>query len=104
MTQILQAFGGGWASVCAQVGAQASVSHKYVAMATAVVLLVTELGGAIGSAIGQLFFVTIQRHPPPLPLLLSIRSNTMFNSGFNMDPPNAQEHREVSSQCPSRRT
>ena len=52
MTQILQAFGGGFASVCAQVGAQASVSHKYVAMATAVVLLVTELGGAIGSAIG----------------------------------------------------
>lgn len=52
MTQILQAFGGGFAAVCSQVGAQASVSHKYVAMVTAIVLLITELGGAIGSAIG----------------------------------------------------
>lgn len=53
MTQILQAFGGGFAAVCSQVGAQASVSHKYVAMVTAIVLLITELGGAIGSAIGM---------------------------------------------------
>jgi hypothetical protein len=51
-TQILQAFGGGFASVASQVGAQASVRHKYVAMVTAIVLLITELGGAIGSAIG----------------------------------------------------
>ena len=53
MTQILQSFGGGFAAVSSQVGAQASVSHKYVAMVTAIVLLITELGGAIGSAIGS---------------------------------------------------
>ena len=38
-----------------QVGAQASVTHKYVAMVTAVVLMITELGGAIGSAVGASF-------------------------------------------------
>ncbi|KAG8752254.1 hypothetical protein FRC14_007194 [Serendipita sp. 396] len=51
MTQILQAWGGGFASITSMVGAQASVTHKYVAMVTAIVLLITELGGAIGSAI-----------------------------------------------------
>jgi len=53
MTQILQAFGGGFAATTLQVGAQASVSHKYVAIVTAIVLMITELGGAIGSAVGQ---------------------------------------------------
>ncbi|KAG6830481.1 hypothetical protein H0H92_000488 [Tricholoma furcatifolium] len=50
-TQILQGLGGGFASVTAQVGAQAAVPHADVAMVTAVVLLITEIGGAIGSAI-----------------------------------------------------
>lgn len=44
--------GGGFAAVCLQVGAQASVKHSDVAMVTAVVLLVTEIGGSIGGAIG----------------------------------------------------
>ncbi|TFK64325.1 MFS general substrate transporter, partial [Pluteus cervinus] len=50
-TQILQGMGGGFAAVASQVGAQASVPHSDVAMVTAVVLLVTEVGGAIGTAI-----------------------------------------------------
>ncbi|CAG8718768.1 104_t:CDS:2, partial [Acaulospora colombiana] len=58
-TQILQAFGGGFAAVASQVGAQASVRHKYVAMVTAIVLLITELGGAIGSAIGGAIWTQI---------------------------------------------
>lgn len=62
ITQLIQAFGGGWASITAQVGAQASVSHKHVAMVTAVVLLITELGGAIGSAIGTRVFRFFQRY------------------------------------------
>ncbi|EIW85960.1 MFS general substrate transporter [Coniophora puteana RWD-64-598 SS2] len=50
MTQVLQGFGGGLASISAQVGAQASVPHTDVAMVTAVVLLLTEIGGAVGNA------------------------------------------------------
>ncbi|KAJ7599324.1 drug:h+ antiporter [Mycena floridula] len=50
-TQILQGLGGGFAAVASQVGAQASVPHIDVAMATAVVLLITEIGGAIGNAV-----------------------------------------------------
>lgn len=51
-TQLLQGIGGGFAVVASTVGAQASVPHVDVAMVTAVVLLITEIGGAIGSAIG----------------------------------------------------
>ncbi|KAF9489910.1 drug:h+ antiporter [Pleurotus eryngii] len=50
-TQILQGIGGGFAAVSLQVGAQASVPHVDVAMVTAVVLLITEIGGAVGSAV-----------------------------------------------------
>lgn len=53
-TQLLQGIGGGFAAVTSQVGAQASVPHADVAMVTAVVLLITEIGGAIGNAVGAL--------------------------------------------------
>lgn len=52
-SQLLQGIGGGIAAVASQVGAQASVTHSDVAMATAVVLLITEIGGSIGSSIGE---------------------------------------------------
>lgn len=55
-TQILQGMGGGIAAVASQVAAQASVPHVDVAMATAVVLLITEIGGAIGNAICEIRF------------------------------------------------
>jgi hypothetical protein len=51
-SQILQGIGGGFAAGASQVTAQASVTHADVAMVTAIVLLLTEIGGAIGSAIG----------------------------------------------------
>jgi hypothetical protein len=54
-SQLLQGIGGGFAAVAQQVSAQASVPHADVAMVTAVVLLLTEIGGAIGSAIGMSF-------------------------------------------------
>lgn len=54
-TQILQGIGGGFAATCIQVGAQASVTHADVAIVTAVVLLWTEVGGAVGSAIGAFY-------------------------------------------------
>ncbi|KAH7919716.1 MFS general substrate transporter [Leucogyrophana mollusca] len=49
-TQILQGMGGGLAAVSVQVGAQAAVPHADVAMVTAIFLLVTEIGGAVGNA------------------------------------------------------
>ena len=51
-SQLLQGIGGGFSAVSLQVSAQASVPHPDVAMVTAVVLLITEIGGAIGTAIG----------------------------------------------------
>ncbi|KAF4609696.1 hypothetical protein D9613_012060 [Agrocybe pediades] len=50
-SQLLQGIGGGMTAVTIQVSAQAAAPHADVAMATAVVLLITEIGGAIGSAI-----------------------------------------------------
>ena len=44
-TQILQGMGGGRAATTIQVGAQASVTHADV------VLLITEIGGSIGTAV-----------------------------------------------------
>ena len=52
-TQILQGLGGGFIMVASQVGAQASVPHTDVAMVTATLGLVSEIGGAIGNAIGK---------------------------------------------------
>ncbi|CAE7136928.1 unnamed protein product [Rhizoctonia solani] len=51
MTQVIQGLGGGFAAVASQVSAQASVPHSEVAIVTAMVLLVTEIGGAIGTAV-----------------------------------------------------
>jgi len=50
-SQILQGIGGGFAAVTSQIGAQAAVPHSDVAMVIAAVLLVTEIGGAIGSGV-----------------------------------------------------
>ena len=50
-TQILQGAGGGLAALASQVGAQASVPHLDVAMVIATILLITEIGGAIGAAV-----------------------------------------------------
>jgi MFS family permease len=49
--QIIQGLGGGLMGVTLQVAAQVSVRHQYVAMVTAFVLLMTEIGGACGTAI-----------------------------------------------------
>ncbi|KAF9049078.1 ferrichrome-type siderophore transporter [Panaeolus papilionaceus] len=50
-SQLLQGIGGGFAAIASQTSAQASVPHIDVAVLTASVLLITEIGGAIGSAI-----------------------------------------------------
>lgn len=58
-TQLLQGIGGGFAAVASQVGAQASVPHVDVAMVTAIVLLWTEIGGAVGSGVGASFLILV---------------------------------------------
>jgi hypothetical protein len=49
--QVLQGIGGGFAAIAIQVSAQASVAHVDVATVTAMVLLITEVGNSVGSAI-----------------------------------------------------
>jgi hypothetical protein len=51
MCQVLQGIGGGFAATALQVAAQAGVSHADVASVTALVLLITEVGNSVGSAI-----------------------------------------------------
>ncbi|KAH9895800.1 drug:h+ antiporter [Cubamyces lactineus] len=70
-TQLLQGIGGGFASVASQVGAQASVPHVDVAMVTAVVLLWTEIGGAVGSGVAGAIWTNtmpkeLEKHLPSL--------------------------------------
>jgi len=45
-------YSGPFVKCALQVAAQGSVPHSGVAMATAIVLLWTEIGGAVGNAIG----------------------------------------------------
>lgn len=85
-TQILQGFGGGLAAVSSQVGAQAAVPHADVAIIIALVLLFTEIGGAVGNACGGCIS-SLERgvipvtSPPPPPRRIGIAgaiwSNTM---------------------------
>jgi len=61
-TQILQGIGGGIASATTQVGAQASVTHGDVAITTALVLLLTEIGGSVGGAIAGAIWSNTMPH------------------------------------------
>lgn len=61
-TQILQGIGGGIASATSQVGAQASVTHGDVAITTALVLLITEIGGSVGGAIAGAIWSNTMPH------------------------------------------
>lgn len=51
LCQILQGMGGGFAAISTQVSAQAAVAHVDVATVTAMVLLLTEVGNSVGSAV-----------------------------------------------------
>jgi len=51
LCQVLQGIGGGFAAIAIQVSAQASVAHVDVATVTAMVLLITEVGNSVGSAV-----------------------------------------------------
>ncbi|KAI0828474.1 drug:h+ antiporter [Trametes gibbosa] len=85
-TQLLQGIGGGFAAVCSQVGAQASVPHADVAMVTAVVLLWTEIGGSVGSAVaGAIWTNTMpDKLAEHLPMLNQTTRDTLFGSITNV--------------------
>ena len=68
LTQVLQGMGGGFAAVCSTVASQAAVPHVDMAITTAMVLLWTEIGGAVGSAVGALCLsLTFLLFGAPLP-------------------------------------
>ncbi|KAF8640180.1 hypothetical protein AX16_010235 [Volvariella volvacea WC 439] len=81
-TQLLQGIGGGFAAVASQVGAQASVPHADVAIVTAVVLLVTEIGGAIGSAIAAAIWTNMMpdKLAEHLPFLSDAERQQLYGS------------------------
>lgn len=67
--QVLQGIGGGFASIAVQVSAQAAVPHADVATVTAMVLLVTEVGNSVGSALASGVWATympmeLKKHVP----------------------------------------
>jgi hypothetical protein len=122
-TQILQGIGGGIASSAAQVGAQASVTHNDVAITTALVLLLTEIGGSVGGAIGanhsfcsclhsDVFFSrsymvqhdgSSTRDPPPLPeclrTLQDLRKHLYRSSAAIQQPDTARCHNRYRPLC-----
>ena len=66
-TQILQGMGGGFSTVAASVAAQASVPHVDMATATAILFVWSEIGSAVGSAVGEwpsLVSVSVSRWGP----------------------------------------
>ncbi|KAG9042123.1 hypothetical protein FS837_011259 [Tulasnella sp. UAMH 9824] len=82
INQVIQGFGGGIASITTGVGSQASVPHRDVAIVTALVLLVTEIGGVVGNAIaGAIWSNTmpgqLRKH---LPGLSDEEVTTLFGS------------------------
>ncbi|KAG8900112.1 hypothetical protein FRC00_014382 [Tulasnella sp. 408] len=82
INQVIQGFGGGIASLTTTVGSQASVPHRDVAIVTALVLLVTEIGGVVGNAIaGAIWSNTmpgqLRKH---LPGLSDEEVTTLFGS------------------------
>jgi hypothetical protein len=56
--QVLQGIGGGFAAIAIQVSAQASVAHVDVATVTALVLLLSEVGNSVGSAVATGIWTT----------------------------------------------
>ena len=53
MTQLLQGIGGGFGTLAITVAAQASVPHADIAVTTAILILWSEVGSAVGAAVGE---------------------------------------------------
>ncbi|EAU93687.1 ferrichrome-type siderophore transporter [Coprinopsis cinerea okayama7 len=81
-SQILQGMGGGMAAVSSQVAAQASVPHIDTASVTAIVLLITEIGGAVGNAIAGAVWTSLMpdQLAKHLPMLDQATRDQLFGS------------------------
>ncbi|WFD31306.1 hypothetical protein MSPP1_002340 [Malassezia sp. CBS 17886] len=92
--QVLQGLGGGFMGVILQTAAQVTVRHQDVAMVTSVVLLFSELGGSVGSAIwgaiqADQFPKILARNMPnvsPTDIMTIVSSPTTALDGFGTTP------------------
>lgn len=80
VTQALQGAGGGFAAIAIQVSAQAAVSHSDVATVTAMVLLLTEVGNSVGSAVAT--GVWTEWMPKELAIHVPTTNQTLLNELF----------------------
>jgi len=83
--QVLQGVGGGFASIAVQVSAQAAVAHIDVATVTAMVLLLTEVGNSVGSALAAGVWATympreLSKHVGGLPGVNQTLLDELFGS------------------------
>ena len=78
--QVLQGVGGGFASIAVQVSAQAAVAHIDVATVTALVLLLTEVGNSVGSALAAGVWATYM--PKELRKHVPTANETLLNELF----------------------
>ncbi len=86
--QVLQGLGGGMLGVLLQLAAQVNVPHQDVAMVTAFVLLLTEIGGAVGSAItGAVLLRTLPARLAEYLPDLSAADRASIVSGLYVNPP-----------------
>ncbi|KAL7410360.1 major facilitator superfamily domain-containing protein [Mrakia frigida] len=76
MCQVLQSIGGGFAAITLQVSAQAGVVHADVATVTALVLLITEIGNSVGSAIAA----AVWTNQMPKQLAIHVGNNATLNA------------------------
>lgn len=58
LRQIISGFGGGFTTLAMQLGVQATVAHTDVAIATAILLTITQIGGAVGGAASGIIWTT----------------------------------------------
>lgn len=80
MCQVLQGLGGGFAAISIQVSAQAAVAHVDVATVTAMVLLITEVGNSVGSAVATEVWSTYM--PRQLALHVPTTNQTLLDDLF----------------------
>ncbi|RXK36198.1 hypothetical protein M231_06542 [Tremella mesenterica] len=80
MCQVLQGLGGGFAAISIQVAAQAAVAHVDVATVTAMVLLITEVGNSVGSAVATEIWTTYM--PGQLAKHVPTTNQTLLNELF----------------------
>ncbi|KAK4054078.1 hypothetical protein OIV83_001103 [Microbotryomycetes sp. JL201] len=102
LSQLIGGVGGGFTTIAAQIGCQSVVRHQDVAIATAIFLTITQIGGAVGGAGAGAVWSTLlpnrlaSRLPPEvdhsdlipkimasLPFAMSFEPNTPIRNAIN---------------------